>query len=200
MNDLISRQAAIEAFGLSEKTRKYGGDHSGYDTRMLYEIQDILEELPSAQPEQRWIPVTERLPNDERLVLVSCHYGSKLEDFVIPARYAGNPRDYNAIKQQYDIEWDEDDRWLTEGYIHFYGKQVVAWQELPAPYVNEEPPTDGCYGCKHRIIRSVPTSKFYCDLDDAFHDNLTNCPLEQDAPSASEIRGEMFYADMGDDE
>ena len=49
--DLISRQAAIDAFGLSEKTRKYGGDHSGYDTRMLYEIQDILEGLPSAQLE-----------------------------------------------------------------------------------------------------------------------------------------------------
>lgn len=49
--DLISRQAAIDAFGLSEKTRKYGGDHSGYDTRMLYEIQNALEDLPSAQPE-----------------------------------------------------------------------------------------------------------------------------------------------------
>lgn len=52
-NDLVSRQAAIEAFGLSEKTRKYGGDHSGYDTRMLYEIQDVLENLPSAQPERK---------------------------------------------------------------------------------------------------------------------------------------------------
>ena len=34
MNDLISRQAAIDAFGLSEKA----------------EIQDVLEGLPSAQP------------------------------------------------------------------------------------------------------------------------------------------------------
>ena len=51
MSDLISRQAVIDASGLSEKTRKYGGDHSGYDTRMLYEIQDILEGLPSAQPD-----------------------------------------------------------------------------------------------------------------------------------------------------
>ena len=50
--DLISRQQAIDAFGLSERTRKYGGDHSGYDTRMLYEIQDTLESLPSAQPEK----------------------------------------------------------------------------------------------------------------------------------------------------
>ena len=51
MRDLIERQAAIDAFGLSERTRKYGGDHSGYDTRMLYEIQDILEGLPPAEPE-----------------------------------------------------------------------------------------------------------------------------------------------------
>ena len=56
--DTIYRQDAIDAFGLSEKTRKYGGDHSGYDTRMLYEIQDVLEGLPSAQPERKkgtWI-------------------------------------------------------------------------------------------------------------------------------------------------
>lgn len=51
MSDLISRQAALDAFGLSEKTRKYGGDHSGYDTRMLYEIQDTLESLPTVQQE-----------------------------------------------------------------------------------------------------------------------------------------------------
>ena len=50
MDDLISRQAALDAFGLSEKTRKYGGDHSGYDPMMLYEIQDVLEGLPSVTP------------------------------------------------------------------------------------------------------------------------------------------------------
>lgn len=53
MSDLIDRQATLDAFGLSEKTRKYGGDHSGYDTMMLYEIQDVLEGLPSAQPERK---------------------------------------------------------------------------------------------------------------------------------------------------
>lgn len=40
---LINREELLNAFGLSEKTRKYGGDHSGYDTRMLYEIQDTIE-------------------------------------------------------------------------------------------------------------------------------------------------------------
>ena len=60
MSDLIDRRAAIDAFGLSEKTRKYGGDHSGYDTRMLYEIQDVLEGLPSAQPDRSlWFRIGE---------------------------------------------------------------------------------------------------------------------------------------------
>ena len=57
-DDAISRQAALDAFGLSEKTRKYGGDHSGYDTMMLYEIQQTLEDLPTVTPKQRtghWI-------------------------------------------------------------------------------------------------------------------------------------------------
>ena len=57
-DDAISRQAALDAFGVSEKTRKYGGDHSGYGTMMLYEIQQTLEDLPSVTPKQRtghWI-------------------------------------------------------------------------------------------------------------------------------------------------
>ena len=51
-------QAALEAFGLSESTRKYGGDHSGYDTMMMYEIQDVIEGLPSVTPRPKtghWI-------------------------------------------------------------------------------------------------------------------------------------------------
>lgn len=59
-DDAVSRHAALEAFGLSEKSRKYGGDHSGYETLMKYEIQDILEDLPSVTPQPkmgRWIRV-----------------------------------------------------------------------------------------------------------------------------------------------
>lgn len=48
MTEYIRRQDVLDAFGLSEKTRKYGGDHSGYDTRMLYEIQDTIESIEPA--------------------------------------------------------------------------------------------------------------------------------------------------------
>ena len=52
-DNCISRQVALDAFGLSEITRKYGGDHSGYDTVMKYEIQDILEGLPPVTPQPK---------------------------------------------------------------------------------------------------------------------------------------------------
>ena len=49
--DAVSRQWLLDYFGLSEKTRKHGGDYSGYDTRMLYEIQDAIEDAPSVTVE-----------------------------------------------------------------------------------------------------------------------------------------------------
>ena len=47
-NEYISRQEALDALGVTKNATKYGGDHSGYDTRMLYEIHDVLTGLPSA--------------------------------------------------------------------------------------------------------------------------------------------------------
>ena len=79
-DDAISRQAALDAFGLSEKTRKYGGDHSGYDTMMLYEIQNVLESLPPVQPKQKtgkWIRVAGM---NERCS--ACYHYFPLSDFL----------------------------------------------------------------------------------------------------------------------
>lgn len=57
-DDYIERQAALDALGVTKNATKYGGDHSGYDTRMLYEIHDVLTGLPSADVVQvrhgRW--------------------------------------------------------------------------------------------------------------------------------------------------
>lgn len=50
--DAISRQALLDDFGFSEKTRKWGGDHSGYNTLMLYEIQDVIEAQPPVNPQE----------------------------------------------------------------------------------------------------------------------------------------------------
>ena len=136
MGDLIDRQAAIDAFGLSEKTRKYGGDHSGYDTRMLYEIQDILEELPPAQPDmseysdklwkaaykrgkaetqQRWIPCSERLPEKYQAVLATLNNG----------------------ELTYAWRFDVDEWVICEGDRNATTDDILAWMPMPEPYREE---------------------------------------------------------------
>ena len=47
-NDYICRQDAMDDLGVTKNATKYGGDHSGYDTKMIYEIHDVLTGLPSA--------------------------------------------------------------------------------------------------------------------------------------------------------
>ena len=113
MDDLISRQMALDMFGLSGNTRKYGGDHSGYDTRMLYEIQDTLESLPAAQPEQHWIPVSERLPEESGKYLVTVLDG-------IGKRTTSAP--YHLRSKS----------WTLTGRMAYW--KVIAWMELPDPY------------------------------------------------------------------
>ena len=61
MSDLISRQAAIDALG--EKPMVWIGSDYGLGARNQYDVDVLaLETVPSAQPEQRWIPVSERMP------------------------------------------------------------------------------------------------------------------------------------------
>ena len=73
-DEYIRKQDALDAFGLSEKTRKYGGDHSGYDTRMLYEIQDTIESLKPADV----VPV-ETLKAE--IYKLKCQQDSKNQDY-----------------------------------------------------------------------------------------------------------------------
>lgn len=83
--DCISRQAALDTFGLSEKSRKYGGDHSGYDTIMLYEVQDALEALPPVTPQQktgRWIII-----DDCEQFIAKCSECGRIEDSRMISKY-----------------------------------------------------------------------------------------------------------------
>ena len=85
MNDLISRQAAIDAlwkalYEYEDKTEKQFIDSEELDVadwiqhrNFVQNMSDIDRQtilgLPSAQP--GWIPVTERLPEEEGLYLVA---------------------------------------------------------------------------------------------------------------------------------
>ena len=108
MSDLISRQAAIDActdrFGICVK-------------------KEALEALPAVQPEQRWIPVTERLPENDNEVLITVWDAE--DDYV---------EVYKGFYQGHE--------WWTQ-WCHGCSKIkdepcgeniVVAWMPLPEPY------------------------------------------------------------------
>ena len=65
MDDLISRQAAIDAVAEGLK-------------RTFVEYRDVAEKMlnkvPSAQPEPHWIPCSERLPEEGEVVLTQAKF------------------------------------------------------------------------------------------------------------------------------
>ena len=94
-DDLISRQQAIDAL--------YNVDE--YNSRSVIAIKN----LPSVQSEQRWIPVTERLPEKSGYYLATVDIGWKIVDVI----YFNN----------------------SSGFL--MANTVKAWKPTPEPYQGE---------------------------------------------------------------
>ena len=75
-------------------------------------IPKELAKLPPVTPEPRWIPVSERLPEENIAVLVWC-----------PER-----------KNIYCAYLDEDQWWIFGAYLQKVTFDVIAWMPLPTPY------------------------------------------------------------------
>ena len=94
-DDLISRQQAIDAL--------YNIDE--YNSRSVIAIKN----LPSIQPEQRWIPVTERLPEKSGYYLATVDIGWKIVDVI----------------------------YFNNGSGFLMANTVKAWKPTPEPYQGE---------------------------------------------------------------
>ena len=156
MDDLIGRQQAIDA--LMERFKRV-------PTNAII-AKDVIRKLPSAQPEQRWIPCSERMPECEQEVLICTEkkvYISKKsgkewyhEPIVTPALYEdGTMLEVNSKWRWEDIDyagWDEEEDCgiIPEGwwenrhfnpdgvYNNIVDRKVVAWMPLPKPYKEGE--------------------------------------------------------------
>lgn len=119
MDDLISRQEAIDAImsGMVDINDSHFENASECNGFLLWAKDEVMK-LPSAQPKQRWIPVTERLPEKSGEYLVTYH----------------------------PCYWDDVESEILVGIDTFRGKttwaqrkyqRVVAWMPLPEPYRKE---------------------------------------------------------------
>ena len=143
-NDTISRQAAIDAlwkalYEYEDKTEKQFQESEDLDIRdwaipriFVQNMSDIdrktILDLPSAQ---RWIPVTERLPEEDREVLISYRY----------KKGEGDTSHINIGITTYGTMYTgltkiKDCRPPFE-YFHL-NYEVIAWMPLPEPYKEGE--------------------------------------------------------------
>ena len=109
MSDLIDREEAIKAVydkDIGMLTLWDIGRNAGID----YAIKQ-LEKLPSAQPEQRWIPCSETVDIPDHEVMACDRYGEFIIGYL----------DY------------KDEQWICESDDSLM-YDPVAWCELPKPY------------------------------------------------------------------
>lgn len=93
-----------------------------------------INPFPSAQPEQQWVLVKEKLPEEDKDVLVTVHFlgleqkrKSGWIDHIKPCYYVD-------IASHIDGEWSSaSDEYKVARNRHI----VIAWKELPDPYRGE---------------------------------------------------------------
>jgi len=111
MDDLISRQAAIDCLGFTWP-------------------EDAIRKLPSAQPEQRWIPCSERLPEEDVEVLITYRYkegeGDTSHADIDITTYGQMYFGGNKVGNH--KHWRQPFEYFESNY------EVVAWMPLPEPY------------------------------------------------------------------
>ena len=115
MNNLIYKQDAIDTI-LSQPPEPH------YPSWYAEQIKN----LPPAQPEQRWIPVTERLPEDE--YVINSKKPTKISGDKWSIAIAIRTADQRSGKIQ----------WRDSGFGVIQDDKVLAWMPLPAPWEGEK--------------------------------------------------------------
>ena len=118
--DLIERQAAIR--WVKTECNPYGKPTLDYESGKR--VMKHLELMPSAQPEQRWITCSERLPEEDGQYLITVkykHVNDSYEDV------------YAEHGEWYDGRWDM----FCFGHCGEV-EDIIAWMPLPEPYKGEE--------------------------------------------------------------
>lgn len=105
--DCVSRQSMLDAITEID-------DNTNMDI-YTNEVREIIKDLPPVTPTQKWVPVSERLPEKNVEVLATTEWGA----VTIAEMYSAN-------------DW-----FIHEGTTNAETDEIVAWMPLPAPYKAE---------------------------------------------------------------
>lgn len=100
-------------------------------------IDELQEAIEQDEKENGWIPVSERLPKDEKEYLVTLEkvYGTPEKLYGIASYLKFDDAGYwNENKYGY-LEWDK----YSDGHGGTKMYKVIAWMPLPEPYKEDEP-------------------------------------------------------------
>ena len=133
--DAIDRQAAIDAVKWGITYARAINTCTG-ETKELFKVSNYalneaverLKELPPAQPERRWIPCSERLPEDDERVLATHLGGLNPDRQVIEHIYKDG---------KFTLGWDMDMNMDSPTFGQRYMGDAIAWMPLPEPYKGE---------------------------------------------------------------
>lgn len=86
-------------------------DCTAEERRQYGEIEDLEYEVERLRAERRWIPVEERLPDDENDVLVRYRYGHKTV-CVVAYRVSGNDCWTMSVGDCFDFSDEQATHWM----------------------------------------------------------------------------------------
>ena len=119
--DTIYRQAAIDEMEEYWRSLNLRRKRIPLAAEAVYmDLKGVVVTLPSAQSEQQWIPCSERLPEAQTEVIVSCTDDSGDTKF----RYTTSG--WITTNKEY---------WIVDNEINPF---VVAWMPLPLSYQEEQ--------------------------------------------------------------
>lgn len=110
-----AKQKELCPVGRYGRNYVYDSDREKYDA--WDEIIDVLENLPTLTPQNEWVSVEERLPTDERPVLVFVGYADTMTGFITTSSY---------------FCFDANPHWQWDGLVRDE-QRTLFWMPLPAP-------------------------------------------------------------------
>ena len=103
----------------------YSEYNKGFDDGLEY-VLDLIEKAPTLTQPNEWVSVEERLPTDERPVLVFVGYADTMTGFITTSSY---------------FCFDANPHWQWDGLVRDE-QRTLFWMPLPAPPERRPPEGD----------------------------------------------------------